>query len=103
MNDKVFVVFAKKDLEKVCQECKDNKYCLKFENDLIRCNLINPTHFKNLRKHFEPAICYWANKNPCSNCRDKSECLQCPKACEYVQSIYEELVKNIKKEQKNDR
>ena len=52
MNDKVFVVFAKKDLEKVCQECKDNKYCLKFENDLIRCNLIDPTHFKNLRKSF---------------------------------------------------
>lgn len=54
-----------------------------------------------MERLFDSGICYGATLNPCTKCRDKSKCLECTKACEYVQSIYEELVKNIKKEQEN--
>lgn len=49
---------------------------------------------------FDPGICYWAGLNPCTDCRDKSKCLECIKSYEYVQEIYKEVIKNLRKEQK---
>ena len=51
-------------------------------------------------KLYDSGICYWAGKNPCTDCRDKSKCLECDKSFEYVLSIHNEIVKNIK-ENKN--
>lgn len=48
-------------------------------------------------KLFEPGICYWATKNPCTDCRDKSKCIECDKSCEYVLAIHNEIIKEIKK------
>lgn len=40
------------------------------------------------KKLFAPGFCYWATLNPCTECSDKSKCLECIKACEYVLAIY---------------
>lgn len=53
---------------------------------------------KNL---FDPVVCVFAVQNPCTDCRDKSECLKCPKSCEYVLKIHNEFVENPK-ERKDD-
>lgn len=48
-------------------------------------------------KLFDPGFCYWATLNPCTECRDKSKCLECVRSIEYVQELYNEIVKNMKK------
>ena len=47
-------------------------------------------------KLFAPGFCYWATLNPCTECRDKSKCLECTKSIEYVQELHNEIVKNMK-------
>lgn len=41
-----------------------------------------------MQKLFDPGVCYLAMQNPCTECSDKSKCLDCTKACEYVLAIY---------------
>ena len=48
------------------------------------------------KKLFAPGFCYWATLNPCTECRDKSKCLECTKSIEYVQELHNEIVKNMK-------
>jgi hypothetical protein len=97
MSNEILVKFNREDLEKICKSpyCRVFKYCLRSDNDLIRCNLIEPRNFKMLDKTYDPLICCLVMQNPCTDCRDKSKCLDCPKACEYVQAIYNELVRKL--------
>lgn len=52
---------------------------------------------------FEPGFCYWATLNPCTECKDKSKCLECTKSVEYVQTIHNEMVKNLENEKNKDK
>lgn len=54
------------------------------------------------KKLYDSGICYWAGKNPCTDCRDKSKCLECDKSFEYVLAIHNEIVKNIKQKENNN-
>lgn len=98
MSNEILVEFFREDLEKICKTgyCVDRKYCLRLDKDLIRCNFIYPRHFKMLNKGYAPLICALSMKNPCTECKDKSRCLDCSKNCEYVQAIYNRFVKDFK-------
>ena len=54
-----------------------------------------------MEKLFDPGVCYWATLNPCTDCQDKSRCMDCTKSCEYVLKIQTEIIKNMKRK-KND-
>jgi len=54
-----------------------------------------------MKKLFDPGICYFAMQNPCTDCQDKSKCMDCKKSCEYVLKIQTEIIKNMKRK-RND-
>ena len=72
----------------------DEEYCFATEQEAEQeCNKRNGE-----KKLFDPGFCYWSGLNPCTECRDKSKCLECTKSIEYIQEFYNEIVKNLKEQ-----